>query len=181
MARLTRYWHGGVPGLKPGDRITPANRRPPDARAALASAEDYPNDPTVVYVTTVRELARFFAACYVGTVNGMHQATPGTLYNVQPKGPLADDPDGTGWPGTQFTCASAVVVAAAEARVTMTDKELARVRAKVMTWVDGTRAYTRDGWALPSPEMRAIGVTPDDMRIHGQWADFDRIQVWPPR
>jgi hypothetical protein len=85
-----RYWHGGAPGLHPGDLLEP---RPRDDTAHLvdgcpwceARRKGQPvpeddNDPTLVYVTTDREYARLYADGY----------PRGALYRVEPLGELVD-------------------------------------------------------------------------------------------
>ncbi len=90
---MTGYWHGGAPGLKPGDLIEPtaSDRHLVDgcpiceARRRGQQLASDPNDPTRVYVTTERDYAKIFAAGY----------PRGALYRVEPIGdmaPTADDP-----------------------------------------------------------------------------------------
>jgi hypothetical protein len=117
-------YHGGVPGLRPGDWITP---RPKDdrrhlladcptcrARAAGAPLADDDLDPTLVYVTADRAFARIYAAGY----------PMGAVYRVRPDGPRVEspDPEETG----SFGCPRAQVVAVLDALVVMTPGELRR-------------------------------------------------------
>lgn len=93
-----RYFHGGVPGLKPGDTIIPS---PPhvidgckvcEARAMGQTATvggaaiDPPTGrPDRVYITSDRDYARFYASRY----------WYGDLYTVEPVGqlePSTEDP-----------------------------------------------------------------------------------------
>lgn len=87
---MTRYFHGGPPGLRPGDLIEP---RPPgdtahllddcptcQARKAGAPLDGDDNDPSLVYVTTSRDYARIYAAGY----------PRGGLYVVEPIGEMVD-------------------------------------------------------------------------------------------
>lgn len=81
-----RYWHGGKPGLRPGDLIQPTEDTEHlidgcpvcEARRHGQQLPDDPNDPTKVYVTTDREYARIYAAGY----------PHGALYVVEPIGPM---------------------------------------------------------------------------------------------
>lgn len=90
MTDHIRYWHGGAPGLKPGDLVTP---RPADdashlvdgcptceARKAGQQLADDDNNPKWIYVTTSREYARIYAAGY----------PRGGLYQVDPIGEKHD-------------------------------------------------------------------------------------------
>lgn len=93
-ARPPRYFHGGAPGLRAGDLITP---RPPDDQRHLVDGcpvcearrrgerLDYDRDHRFdrVYVTTNRLIARGFAGGYPN----------GALYQVEPLGELEPDPE----------------------------------------------------------------------------------------
>jgi hypothetical protein len=87
-----RYFHGGYPGLKPGQLITP---HPPNvvdgcaicaAKAAgqqpevpgLGIIDPLTDRPDRIYITTDREYARFYASKY----------PRGDLYTVEPVGDL---------------------------------------------------------------------------------------------
>lgn len=89
---MERLFHGGIPGHKPGDLITP---HPPNvvdgcdicaAKAAgrqpvvegLGVVDPITERPDRVYVTTDREYARFYASKY----------PLGDLYTVEPVGEL---------------------------------------------------------------------------------------------
>lgn len=88
-----RLFHGGAPGLRPGDVITP---RPAgdtahlldgcpicEARKAGRQHPDDDLDPSLVYVTTDRDYASIYA-------NGYPR---GALYRVETNGPLTPSPD----------------------------------------------------------------------------------------
>lgn len=71
---MTRYWHGGVPGLRPGDLIEPGHQRQQhdgcrwcEARAAGGSylgMDPATEHPDHVYATTDRLYARFHASLW---------------------------------------------------------------------------------------------------------------------
>jgi hypothetical protein len=86
-----RYWHGGVPDLRPGDLIQPGRERRQhdgcvfcEARAsgsAVMAPDGSPIDaptgrPDRVYMTSDRDYARFYASLY----------GYGDLYRVEPVG-----------------------------------------------------------------------------------------------
>lgn len=86
-----RYWHGGAPGLRPGDLIQPGHERRQhdgcrfcEARAngqAVVAPDgsliDAPTErPDRVYITGDRDYARFYASLY----------GRGDLYRVEPVG-----------------------------------------------------------------------------------------------
>ena len=118
-------FHGGVPGLHPGDLITP---QPADhgthlldgcpvcaARAAGDPLPGDPNDATQIYVTGDRDYAKIFA-------NGYPR---GALYRVQTLGettPTLDDPEGTSW-----SCSGARVISVLDPLVRLTPADLRRI------------------------------------------------------
>ncbi|MET7524663.1 hypothetical protein ACWEAF_20160 [Streptomyces sp. NPDC005071] len=93
-----RYFHGGVPGLRPGDTVTPHPPRVLDgcpvcaarAQGLTATLDGKPIDPPTgrpdrVYITTDRDDGRFYASRY----------WYGDLYTVEPVGeiePSDEDP-----------------------------------------------------------------------------------------
>lgn len=92
---MMRLFHGGVPGLRPGDLIEPRSAGDTghlvdgcptcEARRAGRQLDTDPNDPRWVYVTTDRQYARVYAAGY----------PRGALYRVEAVGdltPTDDDP-----------------------------------------------------------------------------------------
>jgi hypothetical protein len=86
-----RYFHGGVPGLKPGDLITPSPPHVVDgckvcearAKGLTAMVGGQPVDPPTgrpdrVYITSDRDYGRFYASRY----------WYGDLYTVEPVGEI---------------------------------------------------------------------------------------------
>lgn len=170
MPKLTRYWHGGAPGLRVGDVIRPSSTI--GVRSATQLAAEFPDyDSDRVYVTNDKAHARAYAA------NWRHPhpasiediAARGDLYNVTPKGDRNDDPD---YPtGVSWGCDKAIIVAVIERNVQPT---LATHLAgcKYTTWVGGGSMYARDGHMLPSPEMTAMGITAADLIPLGKGHPF---------
>lgn len=87
-----RYWHGGIPGLRPGDLIVPSEPNYLDncpVCQAKKAGINTPMDPLTghpdsVYITTDRDYGRFYASKY----------PRGDLYRVEPVGDLvASDED----------------------------------------------------------------------------------------
>lgn len=117
-----RYFHGGAPGLRVGDIVAPR----PDGDTShlrdgcptcVARREGSPLpsdnlDPSLVYITTVRDYARIYAAGYGG----------GALYRVEPIGELAPSPD----PVPSWGVRAARVIAVYDAHVTLTKAEVRR-------------------------------------------------------
>ncbi|MBT2492336.1 hypothetical protein J7E96_28270 [Streptomyces sp. ISL-96] len=119
-----RYFHGGVPGLNPGDIIAP---HPPNrvdgcpicaAKAAgeqpvvpgLGNVDPLTERPDRVYITTDREYGRFYASKY----------WLGDLYVVEPMGEVEESAEDffPTW------CAEAAVVVSVVSRaVRLSDKQ----------------------------------------------------------
>jgi hypothetical protein len=117
-----RYWHGGIPGLRPGDVIEPQplGSGPHlvdgcDVCESRKRGQQLPTDnldPSQVYVTTDREYARIYAAGYPN----------GALYRVEPEGDLVPSPD----PVPSWGCDRARVLAVYDAYVRLTPAQLGR-------------------------------------------------------
>ncbi|MEU6318179.1 hypothetical protein [Streptomyces sp. NPDC047009] len=138
---LLRYFHGGVPGLKPGDLITPS---PPhvvdgckvcEARAHGLTATtrdgktiDPPTGrPDRVYITSDREYARYYASRY----------WYGDLYTVEPVGePEASTED----PFPTWCVPAARVVSIYTRAVQLTPHQR---RSLLRRWTEADRARSR--------------------------------------
>jgi hypothetical protein len=115
-----RLWHGGVPGLRPGDLIEPGYERQYhdgcpfcEARRAQAAGGDVPvldglaEHPDQVYLTPVREYARFYASLW----------GRGDLYRVDPVGEVEGSTEDT---MESYRAPAARVVAVVERAVLLT-------------------------------------------------------------
>lgn len=118
-----RLWHGGAPGLRPGDILTgdPARRTNLidgcpvcEARAAGAPLPGDDLDPTKVYIASDREYARVYAAGW----------PRGDLYVVRPIGPMVPTGDADERPSWAVTAAE--VVSVYDRCVTATPKQVRR-------------------------------------------------------
>ncbi len=124
---MSSYWHGGVPGLKPGDLIRPAtdDRHLVDgcptceARRRGKQLPNDPSDPSRIYVTTERDYAKVFAAGY----------PRGALYRVEPIGDL--EPSGDD-PAPSWAVGSARVLSVYDPLVNLTP---ARMASLVRRWM----------------------------------------------
>lgn len=120
---MTRLWHGGPPGLRPGDVIAPDPDRTAhlvdgchicEARRQGQPHADDDNDPSMVYVTTDREYARLYAAGW----------PRGDLYVVQTDAPL-DTPSND--PVPSWAVPSCRVVSVYDRCVTLSKSQLRRM------------------------------------------------------
>jgi hypothetical protein len=128
LREFERYFHGGAPGLRPGDVIEPqplgegkhlVDGCPTcDARKAGQQLPTDDLDPHLVYVTTDREYARLYAAGY----------PHGALYVVDPLGDLTPSPD----PAPSWGCTAARVTGVYDAYVVLSPSELRRIQRQFM-------------------------------------------------
>ncbi|MFD3430922.1 hypothetical protein [Nocardia fluminea] len=56
-------------------------------------------------------------------------------------------------------------------------RAVVRALGPYIEWTDGRRAYTRDGYMTPSPQMREYGVNIDHLRRLGQWVPIENVVV----
>ena len=114
-----RWYHGGVPGLKRGDKILPpsvtgavsiADLDAPDISARVAAVHSRDR----VYLAADASDARLWASlahAHGGRTRG------GDLYEVTPDAPLEPDPDYLAGDGGSAQCVSATIVRVIERRV----------------------------------------------------------------
>ena len=186
------FWHGGPDGLTVGDVLLPL-------ATLLGIPETVRSDHALytegewgfVSATTDRILARDYAAKWdrdatleviptytQGQFQPQHnpwtdtRARGGTLYRVAPIGRVEPDPD---YPGAGFRMRSARILEVAETgipyRIVPSPEALHYIK-----WTDGSRLYDDDGLALPSPEMRAMGITAKDLAPLGYAPFYMAVQ-----
>lgn len=119
-----RYFHGGVPGMKPGDLIEPQPLGEGahlldgcpvcEARKTGVQLPTDDLDASLVYVTTDREYARIYAAGY----------PDGALYVVEPVGDLTPSPD----PVPSWGCPAARVTGVYDACVRLSPADVRRAQ-----------------------------------------------------
>ena len=111
---MTAYYHGGVPGLRRGDRILPPSRTgarnttaDPNLPAELRAEVEQLYDPHRVYLAADPDDTRLFAALY----------PHGDIYQVTPDREPEPDPDWGGEPGGSVATTGATVVRVVERAV----------------------------------------------------------------
>ena len=118
-----RWYHGGVPGLKRGEKILPpavTGATSTTTVALLPGNEDIRDGALAnhrddrVYLAASDADARLWAALHPAYM-GRHKG--GDLYEVTPDGPLEPDPDYLADDGGSVCCESATVVRIVERRV----------------------------------------------------------------
>jgi hypothetical protein len=142
---VTRWLHGGKPGLKPGRRISPPAetglvtdvqmlaRAGLDPREHGLEADRYRAD--VVYLTSAADMARGYAGGWALTRRGPGL---GTVYEAVPAPGWEPDPDfEEEFPGLCIQAPYASVTGVAERNVTMTLAEFGKVMVKYTTWDAG--------------------------------------------
>lgn len=121
---MSVLYHGGVPGLKPGDLIQPGHSRDGNhddcpicrkRREHGASAPGGTQHPENVYCTTDRLYAKLYASLY----------GHGDVYQVEPVGPLVPTTD-EGDPEGSYRCPALRVKRIVDVHVLLTMKERRR-------------------------------------------------------
>lgn len=170
-----RFFHGGVPGLQPGDDVLSATRL--NRRYAYhhpSAAARY--DPNYVYFTTHLGTARAYAARYLDRSG---RPRPGDVYEVEPARATTEDPDyPVAGPDRFLMAARARVTAVVDTAVAMDAREQNKASWPYTFWesVDEIR-YDSDGTVLPSKAMSEFGVSRDYLRLLPKWMEPDRIFV----
>lgn len=134
---MDRLWHGGFPGLRPGQILDASHARNhlsccpvcADRAAGVSGMDPLPGQADRVYLTADREYARYYASL-------VHL---GDLYQVEPIGDLLISQEDR-FP--TWTAASAVVTAVYARSVRLTDGQR---RALMKRWTEAD-AHA-DGWA----------------------------------
>ncbi|WP_439947236.1 hypothetical protein [Streptomyces sp. BBFR109] len=101
IARPVKYFHGGIPGLKPGQLVLPPTTT--GTGRTLAEHSEQLGGEHVrrdrVYLAASRDVAKAYAAFY----------PDGALYAVEPRGHVEPDPD-CSLPGLSWQCEAAEVL-----------------------------------------------------------------------
>lgn len=184
-AAAVTYWHGGVPGRQVGDFILSANDRAKDPTVAAehrfrTTGVAGITRPDHVYFTTHRDFAR----AYAGNYSEAHELTGakylhGTLYRVEPEGPIEFDPD---FPQrVSYSATRARVVEVVEEDVFMTPFDALAVIGPHRTFEGGGPMYSRDGEYLPDPRMRQVAsnIGPYPAWIPHEWVIADLTGATP--
>lgn len=111
----TRWFHGGAPGIKPGQLITPQPHDPGWKRDDCPTCESGVDDshaPDRVFVTSSREYARMYASRY----------GKGDLYVVEPLG-VMEPSDNDRFMAPSWSCERARVVSVYDRAVVMTRQQ----------------------------------------------------------
>lgn len=97
------YYHGGFPGLRPGDIVLPPSITGAASTASYGAGSVCRKDR--VYITTIYDNA--------AEVGAMHPSGRGRVYVVEPIGLIKNDPDAIIMPGQKawsFECEKARVI-----------------------------------------------------------------------
>lgn len=178
-----QYWHGGAPGLSVGDELLSRD----DAERLLTESTTHGLQGGYALGVTRTDRVYFsssrdFARAYASKFHRIDQTTGvvferGTLYRVEPIGSVEDDPDFAG--RSVSWCAPRARVVAVE--VTDVHMEPSAANEHIgphMTWDDGSAIYSDAGDYLPSPILRARGMTAlDFMGQYPSWFPFDLVDA----
>lgn len=168
-----RFWHGGIPDLKPGDLLLPpaetGNTRQVEKVAAMVARypglnpdDVLPDDRATcwVYLTTQRNVAMAYAA------GSRLDYGRGALYVVEPIGPVEADPD---MPLQGIRARSARITTVYDPCVRISDARAKRLFAAAVAFERGITAkeqiramdrYVSDAMRSPVP-VQAITLSPE--------------------
>ena len=165
VKRGTRLFHGGAPGLHPGDVIRPgmaASRYVdgcPDCEAHKAGHHGpLSGDPATpeewVYASEDRQYARYYAS----------RAVKGWLYSVELRGEVARSPEDPEQFGS-WRAREAVVLAVYECSVRLTMKERRRL---FIRWGGTEREFAEMVSAIASPSAATADTQPNPTHNENQ-------------
>lgn len=161
----TIYYHGGFPGLTPGESITPRGHRPEPGHPIFGKI----GNSSKVYVTTDLDTARSYAAQW-------NRLGGGAVYQVIPEN-LSPDPDSAH--DFNLEADYATIVTVTIAYVAMSFLEISRIQGPGKRWATADdHVYDPDGWLQLAPEWEAAGYTQADLRRLGtRWAPVELVEL----
>ncbi len=147
------YWHGGKPGLNPGELVIPGHPHFVDGcpvceakRAGLSPVADpQPEHPDMIYMTHDRLYARFYASKYPS----------GDMYSVEPLGEVTESSED---PFPTFLCAEARVVRVYDRQICLTMKERRSLYRNWKAADDEQGSVVAIDWFVEQEFKRAIGI-----------------------
>ncbi|ORA60945.1 hypothetical protein [Mycobacteroides franklinii] len=173
---MVAYFHGGVPGKTPGDRLYSANELGLQFEYNLPwfQGNGARYDHNKVYLSSHLGTAIGYAARYRDRVGN---PLPGWVYEVEPVGPVEPDPDyGAGAiPGLALYCSGAVVVNVIERDVWLSEREQNEAIWPHLYWEVDRPVHAEDGTLLPSDQMLGAGVTQAYVDILPKWIGLSEI------
>ena len=135
-------------------------------------------DPHRVYFSTNREFARGFAGrIQVRDAQTGIIAQHGSLYEVEPLGEIAPDPDFLG-SGVSWSASSARVVAVVEVDVDLDVYAVTERIGPYMTWSDGSPVYSRTGDYLLSPQQISANQHQSRLAALTPWTPVEYVNAW---
>jgi hypothetical protein len=166
---MTAWFHGGVPGLRPGDRLVSAHAL---GAAYVYALDDGSYSPEWVYVTADEGAAHAYASRYMD--RGGNPA-PGDVYEVRPDVTEAD-PDYRRFRETFRRCRTAVVTRVIATRVSLTPEECGPLERRYQLW-GGSEEEVWDEFGVinPSPQMAENGVTREWTEMLRPWLPLSDI------
>lgn len=159
-------FHGGVPGLRPGDVLRSASEL--GLHFTFDEGAIYRRDR--VYLTRERDSARSFASNYK-TAFGVSE--PGDVYRVEARGDLEPDQDHPNFgrsEGLFLMARSALILQVVDHGVSLGEDEKWRIDGRHAYW-DPTRepVYDEGGHLTLSPAMRQSGVPEQWLQVIRPW------------
>ncbi|MDB6425937.1 hypothetical protein [Curtobacterium sp. 20TX0008] len=184
------FFHGGFPGLQPGDHLLTYNQQRRTGTATLhhlqAGYADGTTDPDMVYLSTDPEVARAFAAL----IRQSDEQTGvifsrGALYEIEPIGRVFPDSDfrpdvadAAGRTAGSWSARGARIVRVLEDQVHLDSYSAAARTGPFRAWADGSPIYDAHGFFLATPVLRERGY--DDARLRREiprWAPIELVDA----
>ena len=170
--KAPRWFHGGRPGLKDGQRILP-----PDVTGTLTVAQmltalgmdpwQHGMEPDrsrtdLVYLTSAVDMARAYAGAWQLTGRGPH----GTLYQVAPGPDAEPDPDfEEEFPGLCIQARYATVVRVVQTRLVIASLDFQLAMLKYTTWEAGLCPRCGHDTQTADPGCKCVGCVCQAVRL----------------
>jgi hypothetical protein len=163
------YFHGGVPGLPTGTVLLSRNRAAQQGLTGYWEPRPGNHLADYVYFTTDLDLAKSYAHSLLMDASGSR----GSVYEVQPNGPVEADPD---YPGVTdvFMAESATVTSVVIQTLQLTPEEETRPFAIRQFWVNGPYVDAQ-GFVQPDPHMEQAGWNTDVLKLLGPWVAKEEL------
>ncbi|MGL5444354.1 hypothetical protein [Mycobacteroides stephanolepidis] len=169
------YFHGGVPGLSPGDQIRSAADL-----GYLHYADAYTFTPGMQFPQPPKyNVHRLYVSKHYGSARGYaarfthpnFRAEPGDVYEVQVTGPVENDPDFRAVGVYAASAEPAVVVRVVERGVSLTRREQNQACWPYRYYENWEPVHAEDGTVRASAQMRDNGVTDSYLALLPKWMD----------
>lgn len=168
------FFHGGVPGLKPGDLLLSARQL---GIAFQYHASSAPYDPSWVYLTTDEGAAQGYASRYVEFPS--NRTGYGDVYEAEPLDVPSSDPDySLVFPDAFVRCRRARITRVVATGVNLSCTEQNYLNRRYEVWDDANSPiFDDDGYIIPSKRMRGFGITREWTTLLRPWLGTKEVDA----